>query len=250
MKVSVVLKKVIISLGVLVLAIVLFLVHALAGLGSSPVDFAEPPRFVEQYAYNKYPLNTQIEQNESAKIKLTTDYFNEAALVRNVIVNGESTDELIRLFTHSDKAKRVKIAFAFGEVNFKLSHDEGTGFDEKRVKFWEEVEKHNADIQNALFEALIVSAEERTRNFIPYTLAWWMQEQKPKALDMLVWAAKHHPDAWVRNFSVYYVVQFGDNEKHATELIEDRTHDPVFRVRKQVLEQRIRRLKESVFAKE
>lgn len=245
-----VLKKTIILASLIASVVVLFLIYALAGLGSSPVTYIEPPEFVEHYVSARYATDTEPSHNQDSEIKLTTDYFNEAALVRNVIVNGESTDQLVRLFTHSDKAKRVKIAFAFGEVNFKLSHDEGTGFDEKRVKFWEEVETHNADIQNALFEALIVSAEERTRNFIPYTLAWWMQEQKPKALDMLVWAAKHHPDAWVRNFSVYYVVQFGDNEKHATELIEDRTHDPVFRVRKQVLEQRIRRLKESVFAKE
>ena len=77
-----------------------------------------------------------------------------------------------------------------------------------------------------------------------------MPEQKPKAVEMLTWAAKHHPDTWIRNFSIFYVVQFGDNEQHASALIADGTHDPIYRVRKQVLEQRIRRFKETLFGKD
>ena len=231
-------KVIVLAVGVFVLG---FYVHALGGLGASPIVFAEPPAFVDQYVMERYPSSTPVVSEQSTSSNLTKDYFNEAALVRNVIVNGEPTDELIRLFTHPDKAKRVRIAFALGEVNSKLSHDEGTDFDEKRVQFWLEVEDYSADIQNALFEALVVSAQERTRNFIPYTLAWWMKEQKAKAVEVLDWAAKHHPDPWVRSFSVFYVIQL------ASALIGDRTHDPVFRVRKRVLEQRKRRLKEAVF---
>lgn len=243
------LKKVVIAASLIAIAVTLFLIHALAGLGSSAVVFAEPPAFVEQYVSERFGIEITPQQ-EDVTTNFTKDYFNEAALVRNVMVNGEPTDQLIELFNHADKEKRVKIAFAFSEVNIKLSHDDVTGFDDKRKQFWEEVSEHSEAMQNALFEALITSAQEGTRTFIPYTLAWWMQEQKTKALEMLVWAAKHHPDSWVRNFSVYYVVQFGDNEEHAVALLEDRVHDPVFKVRKQVLEQRIRRFKESVFGKE
>lgn len=253
-------KRMMIATMIFTVAVLLFLTHALAGLNAKEVTFAPPPTFVDEYA-SKLKTKLDVEsasgtesqpftQNEQTKVKLTKDYFNEAALVRKVIVNGESSDELIRLFSHPDKAQRVKIAFAFGEVNFKLSHDEGTGFDEKRKQFWKEAEEHSAAIQNALFEALIASAEESSWNDIPYTLAWWMPEQKSKAVEMLAWAAKHHPDTWIRNFSVYYVVQFSGDETHAAALISDRIHDPVFRVRKQVLEQRVRRFKEMVFGTE
>ena len=240
----------VITLSSVSLAVVLYIIYALAGLNSKPVTFAPPPKFVEQYALENFGSVTPQRSEENETVKLTRDYFNEAALVRNTIVNGQPVDELMRRFTHADKATRVKIAFAFAEVNIKLSHDEGTDFDDKRVKFWKEVEAYSDDIQNALFEALITSAEEGTRNFIPYTLAWWMQSQKGKALDILSWAAKHHSDTWVRNFCVYYIVQFGDSETHAKNLLQDRINDPDFQVRKQVFDQRIRRLKEILFGKE
>lgn len=240
----------VIALSFIALLISVFYVHALAGLASDPVTFVEPPAFVKKYVSDKYKQDLIEPNKDENPAKLTTDYFNQAALVRNVIVNGDSTDELLALFTHPEKAQRVKIAFAFADVNIKLSHDEGTDFDNKRKAFWNKMNAHSADIQSALFEALITSAEERTRTFIPYTLAWWMQDNKPKTVEMLNWAAKHHPDPWVRNFSVYYVIQFGDNEEYAKELIEDRTHDPVFKVRHRILEQRFRRFEEAIFGKE
>lgn len=243
-------KRVMIAVMILTVAVLLFFTHALAGLNANEVTFTPPPTFVDEYAANRYQVEKTTSESEQAKAKLTTDYFIEAALVRNVIVNGESPDELIRLFTHPEKAIRVKIAAAFAEVNIKLSHDEGTDFDNKRKAFWEKVEVHSPDIQNALFEALVTTAEERVRTFIPYTLAWWMQDDKQKAVEMLTWAAKHHPDPWVRSFSVYYVIQFGENEAYASELIDDRTHDPAFKVRQRILEQRFRRFEEMVFGKE
>jgi ADP-ribose pyrophosphatase YjhB (NUDIX family) len=243
------LKNTIVGLLAIGAIVGLFFIHALAGFSSDSVTFEEPPAFVATYASSKYgPQDVNFDQESIGN--LTKDYFNDAALVRDVIVNGESTDELIRRFTSTDKATRVKIAFAFGDVNLKLSHDEGTGFDEKRDVFWGAVKEHESAIQNALFEALIVSAQERTRNFIPYTLAWWMEDDKPKAVEMLTWAAKHHPDPWVRSFSVFYVVRFGGDEDKAVSLIADRTHDPVYRVRKAVLNQRYRRFKEAIFGPE
>ena len=246
------LKKIPIAIAIVSISIALFYVHALGGLVSRPVNFAQPPEFVEVYAIEKYGPNTQkaVETVEDEQqVKLTKDYFNEAALVRNTIVNGDSPDEVIRLFTHPDKATRIKVAFAFAQVNLLLSHYNAIDFDEKRTQFWEKVQDHSADMQNAIFEALIASAEEGTRSYIPYTLAWWMleQEQKSKATEMLTWASKHHPDPWVRNFSVFFVVQHSGNEELAKAVIQDRTHDPIFRVRKQVLQQRSRRFKAMLF---
>lgn len=242
-------RNIAIVLSALALSVTLFLTHALAGLGSSEVIFAKPPAFVEQYASERF-ASTQADSTKPTEATLTKDFYREALLVRNVILDGLPINDVIALFSHPEKAKRVKIALALADVNFRLSHDEQSGFDEKRTQFWEDAKAHNTDIQNALFEALIASAKEGTSNHIPYTLAWWMQETKPKAVEVLAWAAKHHPYTWIRNFSVYYVVQFGDNEERASSLISDRVNDPVFRVRKQVLDQRIRRFKERIFGKE
>lgn len=246
-------KKLIIATAVVAMVVVVFLVHALAGLSARPVVFADPPAFVERYAAemdhsDPSSLPKEFESDGghvdvSEFANLTKDFFKEALLVRNVILNGESPDVLLRLFTHPEKAKRVKIALAFAAVNSRLSHDEGSGFDEKRRQFWADadVEEHVPDMQNAFFEALIASAEERTTTYIPYTLAWWMPGQDHKRDQVLAWAAKHHPDPWVRRFSVFFVVEHGGDEELAGPLLQNRTHDPVFRVRKEVLDQRFRR---------
>ena len=45
-----------------------------------------------------------------------------------------------------------------------------------------------------------------------------------------------------RRFSVFFVAQFGDNDELATQVLASQTHDPEYRVRKEVLDQRIRRI--------
>ena len=252
-------KKLLIAIGVIATITIIFLVHALLGLSAGPVTFSKPPEFVEEYALKfgpaqASPFSSRVGVDESElpspiPAKWTRDFFNKAALVRNVMLNGESPEQLIELFTHPEKEKRVKIAFAFGAVNIMMSHDYGSGYPEKRKQFWQDVEQHLPDIQNALFEALIVSAEERSRNYLPYTIAWMPINQQLKN-EMLTWAAKHHPDAWVRRFCVYYVVRFGENEQLAMELLESGVHDPVFRVRNEVLTQKIRRFKEMIIGKD
>jgi hypothetical protein len=112
--------------------------------------------------------------DESEPAKLMTDFSNEEALVFKVFMNGESPDLLLRLFTHPEKTHRVIIASALAAVNAKFTRDEESGFAAKREKFWLDVDvmKHLPDMQNALFEALITSAEEGKKNAIWYTMAW------------------------------------------------------------------------------
>jgi len=254
MNVRSVYKKLGIFIAMSALAVGAFLVYALAGLGAHPIEFAEPPAFVEKYA-------AQLDHSDSPPLamtpgsgsggpgtdaesaNMTADFSKEDAVVRNVILGGASPDILLRLFAHSDRTQRVKAALAFASVNAELTHDEESGFADKRGQFWKDVAPHVPDIQNALFEALIVSAEEEAENYIPYTLAW-MPDQGQATVELLAWAAKHHPDPWVRKFSVFFVVQHGDNEDLASPLLRDRTHDPEYRVRKEVLDQRLRRLLE------
>ena len=250
MNISFTFKNLIIATAVVAMVVVVFLVHALAGLSARPVVFADPPAFVERYAAEmdhsdpssppKEPETDGGHVDESESAKMTTDFSNEDALVRNVILDGESPDVLLRLFTHPEKAQRVKMASAFAAVNIEFTHDEESGFAEKRRQFWVDVEEHLPDIQNALSEALIASAEEGTTTYIPYTLAW-MPGQDRETVEMLAWAAKHHPDPWVRRFSVYFVVRYGGHEELAGPLLRNRTHDPDYRVRKEVLDQRLRR---------
>ncbi len=240
------LKRIMIAVATILLIILAFLTHALAGLNANPVIFAEPPAFVENYVtemgYSTLASPSRASgANNTKPAKMTADFSSEREFVYNVFFGDESLDELLHLFTHVDKEKRVKIASAFAAVNAEFTHNEESGFPEKREQFWNDVKKHLPDIQNALFEALITSAEEGTANIIPYTLAW-MPGQGQQTVELLAWAAKHHPDWWIRRFSVYFVVKFGQNEGLASSLLESRTHDPHYKVRREVLDLRFQRL--------
>ena len=254
MKISSKFKKLIMAIGVIALVVGAYLVYALAGLGSSPVVFADPPAFVEQYAaemeHSDPSTLTQRSEFESVRVdasnsvelaKKLADLSSDEAFVFNVIMQSQSLDMLLGLFAHPEKAQRVKIAAALGSVNTTFTHDEESGFADKREQFWKDVVEHLPNIQNALFEALITSAEEGTKNYIPYTLAW-MAGQGRETVEVLAWAAKHHHDWWIRRFSVYFVVRFGGHEDLAGPLLKDRTHDPDYRVRREVLDRRISRL--------
>lgn len=250
MNISSTFRKIIIATGIVAMLVVAFLVHALAGFSATPVVFADPPAFVERYVAEMEHSDPSSQTTEaeigggqvatSIFAKLTADLSNEEALVFNVILDGKSSDVLLRLFAHPEKTQRVKVASAFAAVNSRFSHNEETGFAEKRRQFWQDVEEHLPDIQNALSEALITSAKEETTTYIPYTLAW-MPGQDYETVELLAWAAKHHPDPWVRRFSVYFVVKYGGYEKLSGPLLQDRINDPEYKVRKEVLERRFKR---------
>ena len=67
-----------------------------------------------------------------------------------------------------------------------------------------------------------------------------MPGQNRKTVEVIAWSAKHHPDPWVRRFSVYFVVEFGGHEDLAAPLLQDRAHYPAYTVRKEVLIHRIK----------
>jgi len=54
----------------------------------------------------------------------------------------------------------VNVASAFANVNIEYTHDEESSFPEKRNQFGIDAKEHFPEIQNALSEALIASAEE------------------------------------------------------------------------------------------
>lgn len=244
------LRIIIIAIGIIVIGAIVFFVHALGGLNARPVTFTDPPTFVELYAakigfsYPSYqakdsePKNRPIDNAEPGKP--TINFSREQTLMHKVFFDGEPHDVILRLFSAPEKVQRVKMAMAFSAVNIEFTHNQESGFTAKRTQFWKDVEKQVPDIQNALFEALIVSAKEGTETSIPYTLAW-MPGQDHQTSELLAWAAKHHPDWWTRRFSVYFVVMFGENKQLAASLLKNRTHDPDYRVRKQVLDLRFRR---------
>jgi hypothetical protein len=251
MNISFFVKKLSIAAAVILVIAIVFLVYALSGLSARPVVFADPPAFVERYAaaMNYSDSSSSPKEPEmggghaggSKAEKMTADFSKEEALVLNLVLDGESSDELLRLFTHPEKAQRVKVAMAYAALNVRFNHDEESDFSEKQDQFWAAVKDRHPDIQNAFFEALITSAEEGTTTYIPYTVAWWMPGQEHKVVEVLAWAAKHHPDPWVRRFAVYFVVRNGGYEEISVPLLQDRIHDPAYKVRKEVLERRFRR---------
>ena len=243
-------KKTIITTAVAAMAVVVFLVYALAGLDARPVVFADPPAFVERYVaemdhsdLSSLPKETEMDSGygyKSESAKLVTDFSREEALVFKVIMDRESLDELLRLFAHPEKAQRIKVASAFAAVQIRFTHDDESGFPEKRDQFWVDEKEHFPNIQNALCEALIASAEEGTPNYIPYTLAW-LPGQGRETIELFAWAAKHHPDPGVRRSTLYYVVKLGGDEDLVDPLLRDRRQDPEYSVRKEALALRFRR---------
>ena len=244
------LKKLFIAATFIALVVGVFLIYALAGLNSSPVTYAEPPAFVESYGA-KMAHSDPTYQSAELKIdkgQLATSQFSKLTgglsvtekLVFNVILGGNSSEVLTRLFAHPDKTQRIKVASAFAAVNVRFSHNEETGFADKRRQFWLDVEQHIPDIQNGLSEALISSAKAGKYSYTPYTLAW-LPEQGRETVELFTWAAKHHPNASVRRSSLYYVVILGGNEDLAGPLLQNKTHDPDYKTRKEALELRYKR---------
>ena len=242
-------KNIIFAIVAIAAVVVAFLIHALAGLNARPVAFNSPPAFVEHYAKSLEQSQPsaiadaaqETREQPAASANITEDFSAEEELVRSVMFDNQSPTSLLELFRHPDKAQRIRVALAFAAINTRYTHDEASGFPEKRRQFWIEVERHLPDIENALFEALIASAKENTQNKIPYTLAW-MPGQDHETVALFDWAAKHHSDPWIRRFCVYFVVAFGENEALASALLENRKHDPDYNVRKEVLDLQFRRL--------
>ncbi|WP_440054528.1 HEAT repeat domain-containing protein [Pseudoalteromonas sp. T1lg65] len=251
MKISSTWKKVLIALAVALLVVLAVVIHALAGLSTQPITYAEPPVFVAQYAekmQHSDPLSipngrhTGIEKDSDAEYAKWMEGFSyEEALVFRAIMVGESLEELWGLFTHPDKAVRIKIASAFAAVNIKFSHHDESGFPPKRNQFWKDLGEQLPNVRNALSEGLVETAKHGTATRIPYTLAW-LPEQGLETLKLFEWAAKHHPDPGVRRSSLYYVAYIGREEVFTAPLLLNRAHDPEYSVRELALGLRFRRL--------
>jgi hypothetical protein len=203
---------------VLIAAIGIWLVYALAGLRAYEVVYEKPPAFVDTYAKQlatsesgTKALSAPLSGPLSKKDK-NIDFSKEEALMHRVFFEGESLDLILPLFTYPEKAQRVKVASAFAAFNIEFTHNEESGYPDIRRQFWLDAKAHMPDIENALYEALITSAEEGRKNRIPYTIAW-LPGQDQKTVELLTWAAQHHSDWWVRRFSVYFVIKFGQNER-------------------------------------
>ena len=126
-------KTLFIGAAAVAFVIIVFLVQALAGLNSRPVKYADPPAFVEDYVVESgqsEPVATPSEtvsKNTSASdavaTDITSDFSNEQALVRKVVLDGESPDLLLRLLTHPEKAQRVKAALGLAAFNMEMAFD-------------------------------------------------------------------------------------------------------------------------------
>jgi hypothetical protein len=191
-------RKLLIAAAIVISLFGALIVYALAGLGANPVVFAGPPPFVEEFAtrfQNTNRIAMEMQPATDCRYIKQSDFAElspEEQLVRNVFFCNASPDLFLQLFTHPEKEQRVRIAAAFAAVNAEFTHDEESGFSEKREQFWIDSEKHLPNMRNALFEALITSAEKGEISYIPYTMAW-MPGQGHETVELLAWAIEHHP---------------------------------------------------------
>ncbi len=253
-------KSLIIATVIIVFAVGSFFVHALAGLSTHPVMFANPPAFVAKYASemdHSDPLTTpkeaetnngnadetKVDESEIDKAKLAKwmeGFSYEEELAFKAVMTGETIHEFYRLISHPEKKQRVKIASAYAAMHVRYSHHEESGFGNKRNQFNANLNEHLPDFRNALSEALIVSAEEGTVTRIPYTLAW-LPGQGRETIELFKWSAKHHPQPRVRRASIYFVAKLGKDEELVGALLRDKNQDPDYRVRKLALDLRYRK---------
>ena len=249
MSIASTLKKVSIVAAVVAMGVAAFLIHLLGGFGARPVVFADPPVFVEQYAarfQNTYPFAVDIKPATNCRYidpSELTELSPEEQLVRNVFFCDESPDLFWQLFLHPEKEQRVKIAAAYAALNAEFTHNEESGFPEKRQEIWSDAEEHLSNIRNALSEALIAAAEKGETSYIPYTLAW-LSGQGRETVELFAWATEHHLGWWDRRFCVFFVVEFGGDEALAKMVLNSRIHDPDYRIRKEAFDQRVRRFTE------
>ena len=248
-------KSLIIAMAVIALAVGSFFVHALAGLSTHPVMFANPPSFVAKYVAemdysdslttpkeSEANNGSKVDESEIDKAKMAKwmkDFSYEEALAFKAVMTGETLDEFYRLISHPEKEQRVKIASAYAAMHVQYSHHEESGFGEKRNQFNANLNKHLPDFRNALSEALIASAKEGTVTRIPYTLAW-LPGQGRETVELFEWSAKHHPHPRVRRASIYFVAKLAKDEELVGSLLRDKSQDPDYRVRKLALDLRYR----------
>ena len=85
-----------------------------------------------------------------------------------------------------------------------------------------------------------MSAEQGQHSMTPYTLAW-LPGQGRETVELFDWAARHHPDPRVRRICTYYAAILVADKTLVNDLLSDRTHDPDYSVREQVLDIRFKR---------
>lgn len=67
--------------------------------------------------------------------KLTKSFEQEEKLVHRVFFESEPLEHFLFLFAHPQKAQRVRIESAFSIINTTYTHDEESGFPDKRRQF-------------------------------------------------------------------------------------------------------------------
>ena len=154
-------------------------------------------------------------------------------LALRVVMEGESPEALISHMIDSDARIRIAAANALAEAFFESLIQLDDSYD-KQHEFWESIEAEQSIVRSALYEALVDSVEKGTSNWIPYVVAW-MPGQDDKTLELLAWASNNHPDADMRRSSTFFVVTIAPRSDLSTQVLEQRAHDPSFRVRMEAL---------------
>ncbi|KNC66711.1 hypothetical protein [Pseudoalteromonas ardens] len=146
-------------------------------------------------------------------------------------MTGEALNEFLRLFSHPDKAQRIKTVSTFAAVQIKYTHNEQSGYPKKRNQFMADksLTPHFPTVRNALAEALIATTREGIPTRIPYTPAW-LTGQGQEIIELFSWSVQHHPDHDVRRSSIYYISILEGEEEVAALVLYSRTHNPVYSV--------------------
>lgn len=243
-------SKIVLGIVTVVLVIVGFVLQALFIVAIEPVEMTTPPpEFVTRAATLSHS-DSAVEPDDSVETpvdkigeevpeglavadapEFDSREINELAL--RVVLDGESPDALISHMKDSDARIRIAAANALAEAFFESLIQLDDSYD-KQHEFWESIEAEQSIVRSALYEAMVDSVEKDTSNWIPYVVAW-MPGQDDKTLELLAWASNNHPDSEMRRSALFYVVTIAPRSDLATQVLEQRAHDPSLRVRMEVL---------------
>ena len=107
-------RRLIVALAGITVLVSGFFIHALAGLAAQEVVYAKPPEFVARYAekhaqkHAAQASGTVTKKTNNTLTPVTQEHAKETALATEVFFADGSADELIALFSHPDKAQRIK----------------------------------------------------------------------------------------------------------------------------------------------
>jgi hypothetical protein len=231
----------------------------LFALPITPVEYKAPPNFAREVVppAATQPANTdEPELTSAAPAPGGLAGEDIEGLAKGVLLEGQSPDQFLALFSHPDQAVRMAAARALAlcwSANMGMAEPRAEGHEElmRRYEFehdfWANADK--PVVLNALVDAVSMSfergeGEPRADDYHVLYLLSGSWGQSAQRAEILAWVANHHPSDDMRLSAMFFLVNRGREfaREIGDEVLDSRASDPSFRVRFEAWKQRAQRI--------